>query len=201
MADDDVPAKPAAPSGGTGIEAPLIFVRGGTTTSAHDALMAKQRADTDQRRAIQDAKYRATERDPIGARMQSMKLGGQQSSAMVVLAIKHAKDNLFLDWIVCEVIQHGPDELILNMACPHCHAKNPGHEPDFKIHQSNRKWWLDPKPPRWMRDVGSDRIWVNPRDQSTVIVAGSVTTEDWIRCPGLGCTWVFKIDDSVIHSK
>jgi hypothetical protein len=197
MADDEKPAKPAEPSR---IEAPMIFIRGGTTTGAHDNMMAKQRADTDKRRAEQDAQFEATRRDPLSARMHSMKLGGQDHPK-VVLAIKHPKDNLFLDWIVCEVIQHGPEELILNMACPQCHAKNPGHEPDFKIHQSNRKWWLDPNPPKWMRDVGADRIWLNPRDQSTVVVAGSVTTEDWIRCPGLGCPWVFKIDDSVVHTK
>lgn len=196
MADDEKPA-----AGAVSHDAPMVFVKGGTTTSAYDAMIASQKADAERRRGIQDAQFKATREDPLAARMNSMKLGGQQSSAMVVLAIKHAKDQLFLDWIICEVIQHGPDELVLNMACPSCHAKNPGIEPDFKIHQSNRRWHLDPRPPKWMREVGSDRIWMNPKDQSTVLVAGSVTTDDWIRCPGLGCTWVFKIDDSVIYTK
>lgn len=197
MADDDVPAKPAEPA--TRIEAPLIFVKGGTTTARHDLLMAKQRADTDQRRAIQDRQFQATQEDPHGARMHSMKLGGQDSPKIVV-AVKHPKDNLVLEWIVCDLIDQG-DELVLNMACPACRARNPGHEPDFMIKQSNRKWYLDPRPPKWMRELGADRIWVNPVDGSTVIVAGSVTTEDWIRCPGLGCTWHFKLDDSVAFSK
>lgn len=200
------PASPEAPvaekATESRIELPIdMFVKGGTTRSSYDALLASQKADADRRRAIQDSKFRAAKADPTSARMMSMKLGGQSASAMVVLALKHPKDNVFLDWILCEVIQHGEDELVLNMACPRCHAKNPGNEPDFKIHQSNRSWWLDPRPPRWMRDIGTDRIWLNPKDQSTVTVAGSVTTQDWIRCPGLGCTWTFKIDDSVVYSK
>lgn len=192
MADDE--AKPATPA------APMVFTRGGTTSSSHDTLMAKLRADTEQRRAVQDQQYATAAADPLGARLHSMKLGGSQTSAVAVLAIKHPKDQLFLDWIIADILDQG-DELALNMACPTCHARNPGHEPDFKLHQRNRKWWLDPRPPRWMRDMGSDRIWVNPRDQSTVVVAGSVFCDEWIKCPGLGCTWTFKIDDSVIHSR
>ncbi len=192
MADDE--AKPAAPA------APMVFTKGGTTSSSHDLLMAKLRADTNERRSVQDQQFAAAKTDPLSARMHSMRLGGQQSSAMAVLAIKHRKDNMILDWVVCEILDQG-DELVLNMACPACHARNPGHEPDFKIHQSNRKWVLDPKPPRWMRDMGSDHIWVNPRDQSTVVIAGSVHCDEWIKCPGLGCTWVFKIDDSEIRER
>jgi hypothetical protein len=198
MADDDGPAKPAAPA--PSIEAPMLFMKGGTTTGAHDRLMAQQRADTDQRRAIQDRQFAVSQQDPLGARMRSMKLGGADSPKIVV-ALKHPKDNLYLDWIVCDLIDQG-DELILNMACPHCRVKNPGHEPDFMIRQSNRKWHLDrSRAPKWMREVGVDRLWINPVDGSTVVVAGTVTTEEWIRCPGLGCTWRFTIDDSVAYSQ
>jgi len=201
---DTPPASPKAPRVASppvvDFGAPDIFVKGGTTTSAWDNQLAQQRADTEARRAHQDAEYAQSKATPHEARMQSMKLGGSQSSAMAVLALKHAKDNIFLDWIICEVIDQG-DELALNMACPRCHAKNPGHEPDMLIRQSNRSWWLDPKPPKWMREVGSDRVWVNPKDGSTYVVAGSVHTQDWIKCTGLGCTWTFKIDDSVVHTK
>lgn len=183
------------------MEGPMIMVKGGTTRSSHDALMAQQRHDTEQRRAAQAAQYNAAQQSPLEARMTSMKLGGQQTSAMVVLAIKHKKDNLILDWIVCEVSQQGPDDMLLVVACPECHARNPDHEPAINILQSNRKWWLDPRPPKWMRDMGAERIWVNPVDGSTVVVAGSVTSQDWMRCPGLGCSWHFRIEDSVVHSK
>lgn len=197
MADDDKPAKPAEPS--PRIEAPMMFVRGGTTTAKHDVLMAKQRADTEQRRAIQDRQYQITREDPMAARMHSMKLGGADSPKIVV-AVKHPKELDFKEWIICDLLDQGTEK-VLNMRCPQCAAKNPGHEPDFMIKQSNRQWHFDPRPPRWMRDLGTDRIWVNPADGSTVVVAGSVTTDDWIRCPGLGCTWHFKVDDSVAYSK
>jgi len=49
--------------------------------------------------------------------------------------------------------------------------------------------------------MGAERVWVNPNDGSTIVVAGSVTTADWMRCPGLGCPLSFKIDDSVIYFK
>jgi hypothetical protein len=198
MADDEKPAKPAAPAR---IEAPMIFVRGGTTTGAHDAMMARQRADTDQRRATQDAQFEATRRDPLGARMHSMKMGGTQTSPSIVLAVKHPKDNIFVEWITCELSQQGPDDLLLVIACPRCHAERPDHEPGISILQSNRKWWLDTNPPKWMRLMGAERVWVNPNDGSTIVVAGSVTTADWMRCPGLGCPLSFKIDDSVIYFK
>jgi hypothetical protein len=197
MADDDVPAKPAA---APRIEAPMIFVKGGTTTAKHDLLMAKQRADTEQRRAVQDRQFQIAQEDPRNARMHSMKLGGP-NSPKVVVAVKHPKDKVYVEWIVCDLIDQG-DEKVLNMRCPQCAAKNPGHEPDFMIKQSNRKWDFDPtRAPKWMRDLGADRLWINPVDGSTVIVAGTVSTEDWIHCPGLGCTWHFKIDDSVAYSK
>lgn len=201
MADDDKPAKPAEPS--PRIEAPMIFVKGGTTSASHDLLMQKQRADTDQRRAILDRQYQITRQDPMGARMHSMKLGGPDC-AKIVLAIKHPKDNLILDWIECELTDQGepgaPDYVLI-IKCPHCVAKNPGHTENISVRQSNRKWYYDEKPPKWMRDMGSDRIWVNPVDGSTVIVAGSVTTDGWIPCGGLGCPWIFRIDDSMVYSK
>lgn len=180
----------------------MIFVRGGTTTAAHDLLMAKQRADTEQRRAVQDRQFQATREDPHGARMHSMKLGGADSPKIVV-AVKHPKDSTFLEWIICDLYdQGGEGEYVLNMRCPRCAAANPGHEPDFMVRQSNRKWYLDrTRAPKWMRDLGSDRLWINPRDGSTVVVAGTVTTEDWIPCPGLGCGLRYKIDDSVAYIK
>jgi len=133
MADDEKPAKPAAPAR---IEAPMIFVRGGTTTGAHDAMMARQRADTDQRRATQDAQFEATRRDPLGARMHSMKMGGTQTSPSIVLAVKHPKDNIFVEWITCELSQQGPDDLLLVIALsrgapgPRAGDQHPAIEPE-----------------------------------------------------------------------
>lgn len=188
-----------------------VWVRGGTTRSVYDRQLQAQVYDDEQRRKQQDETLRAPTtgvlpqhlRDrelngagPGQATVSTMRLGGSQGHAAIVLGLKHPKDNQILDWIVCELIVQ-PDELILNLACPRCAASGEldrVREQNIKIHQKNRMFWLDTR--------RQGEIWVNPTDvDEHHILAGTITTQDWIGCPNRGCGWKFKIDDSVVYSK
>lgn len=179
-----------------GIELPIDgWVRGGTTSLAHDQQVARERAEAEQRRAVQDRQFALARNKPNEARLNSMNLGGTDTHATVVLGIKHPKDNQVLDWIVCELSTQPRDdgdvELVLGMACPRCAQKNP-QDANFNFRQSHRMFWLDTK--------RAGQLWINPADTSEVVtLAGTITTKEWIPCPGLGCPLKFRIDDSILY--
>lgn len=186
------------------------WVKGGTTTGAYDRQVAARTFDAEVRRKQQDAEIRAQQTGvlpehlqskelhgdaPGNAKLNSMRLGSSHGHAAIVLGLKHPKDNQILDWITCELIVQ-PDELILNMACPRCAAsgeKDRVQDQNIKIHQKNRMFWLDTR--------RQGEIWVNPLDANEhFVLAGTITSQDWMTCPNRGCGWRFKIDDSVVYT-
>jgi hypothetical protein len=144
--------------------------------------------------------------DPSGTVLKTHRLGGQSSHASIVLALKHPKDDVFLDWITCELIQQGEDhdpnmELVLNLCCPRCILTEgrPTGESQIKIHQSNRMFYFTRRPPKWNK---TGHIWVNPKDPNEVVtLAGTIDMPEWASCGGLGCQWRFTIEDSVVHTR
>lgn len=188
------------------------FVKGGVTSTKHDNWLAKKLADAKRRRAEEDAKFKAAAKNPQHARIHQNKLGGLKNHPVAVLGIRHPKDHSIQDWMVCEITQNteaaeGVVDLMLMMQCPRCiftHHRPP-EETIMHIRQSNRMWHLDRRtkaersPNPIMRICAGD-LWVNPEEKGEVhIVAGMVTTDDWCHCPI--CDWVFKIDDSIVHTK
>lgn len=188
------------------IEAPMAaWVKGGTMTSAYAKELAARDYDAEQRRKLQDEQMRATRTGrlpgalqtrelaagpPGVAKLSSLKLGGRNTHASVVLGIRHPKDNLIQDWIICELSaepkEDGGQELVLIVACPKCERDR-----QMTIRQSNRMFYLDTR--------RQGEIWVNPTDPNEIVtLAGTITTHDWIKCPG--CGWRFKVDDSVVRS-
>lgn len=166
------------------------WVRGGTVSSAHEKELQKSRAEAEQRRRQQDEQFRVARENPLEARMHSLRLGGQQSTLMIVLEIQNS-DRVAVEWIKCELIVH-PEELVLNMACPRCLQRDP-QTPNFMIRQSNRRFELDTR--------RQGEIWVNPTDPTDLVtLAGSINLTEWARCPGLGCEWKFKIENSVLRN-
>lgn len=222
MSDDKKVAQHGL-SRSTPLVAPMGFVKGGTTSAREDERVAALHADTHRRRAMEDSRFRAARAHAphdlkqlrntgISARMNQMSLGGADSHAMVVLGLKHKKDNQILDWITCEISVQGAEadaELLLIICCPQCVFRHGRHPQDSQltIRQSNRKFYLDQRTrnerqPNAKLGFCAGEPWVNPSDPDEVItVAGMVTTEDWIKCPNLGCSWEFKIDDSVVHTR
>lgn len=174
-------------------------------------MMEAKQADAKKRRAEEDAKLAAAQANPMEAKVYQRKLGGRREHPVAVLGIRHPKDHLILDWMVCEITQQttldGKLDLMLMMQCPRCIRTyhRPPDETIMHIRQSNRMWHLDQRK-KGERAVNpimqtcAGELWVNPEDKSeVVIVAGMVTTDDWCRCPL--CDWQFRLDDSIIYTR
>jgi DNA-directed RNA polymerase subunit RPC12/RpoP len=230
MADDPTPAAKPLPV----LDAPMAaWVKGGTTTLKYDLDQEREHAEAEARRDAQDAQQQIVRQNPTEARMHSMKLGGRSTSTMIVLGIRHPKDNQILWWQTCELSMQPNDELHCMQcghhweptgthagltACPKCQSqmlKHVHHDPELvlqmvcmrcwqrgvrmdkaqmQIRQSHRMFWLNEK--------RKGELWVNPDDPTEVVtLAGTITTEGWVKCSGLGCTWEIAIDDSVVRTK
>jgi len=201
MGDDAAPKKE--------VELPLMsFVRGGTTSAGHDALIAKSDAEARGRQQQYDAMTQASADAGEASRQYTNKLGGFSSHAAIVLALRNRKDAKIENYLMCELTDQG-DHLELNMICPHC-AATPGASwrSQFKVSQANRGWSLDtrtasqrkPNPvvPANQGWVAGD-IWRNPEPPHEVLtIAGTITTHGPIKCPT--CGWTFNIDDSIVIS-
>jgi len=204
MVDDEKAS--AAPSGGS-IELPLdAWVKGGSTTSAHDLAEQKIKADAASRRQQQDAMYGLSQKRPAEARMSSMKLGGLSSHPSIVLWIKNPKEMDPKDFMLCELSSQPGDspgavELVLMMQCPRCVMKRGRRADDaiFHVRSTNRKFWFEERAPKWLEQRWQGRLWINPENPGeTCMVAGTINMTEQAHCPG--CDWVFVIDDSVVRT-
>lgn len=203
MADDDTAAKP----GGGTIEVPLdAWVKGGTQSWADEVAQQKMHADAEKRRREQDAMYGISQKVPGEARLASMKLGGASSHPSIVLWLKVPKEDEPQEFMLCELSSQEGDrpgtvELILMMQCPRCIQKR-GHLPEqsiFHIRQSNRMFYFDQKPPKWLEAKWKGSLWINPKDpRETCLVAGTIHMHEHAHCPV--CDWTFAIDDSIVHT-
>lgn len=188
-----------------------------------DMRVAQLHADAEQRRALEDRRFREArehsstnlkqlKKTGTSARINELSLGGRRTHASVVLGLKHPKDGQILDWIACELSTQGEGdeaELVLIVCCPRCIFSRGRHpeESQLTIRQSNRMFHLDQRTrserkPNTLLGFCAGDAWINPKDPNEVYtVAGMITTDDWIKCSHLGCTWEFKIDDSVVHTR
>jgi uncharacterized C2H2 Zn-finger protein len=188
------------------IHAPMAaWVRNGSTSGRHDKMQLAKRADAEKRRAEEDQKFALARSNPHEAKIHQKKLGSRKEHPCAVLAIKHPKDGTVNHWMVCEVTNQGED-LLLMMQCPRCiyTYKRAPDDSIMHIRSSHRKWHLDQrtKESRALNPITrtcAGELWIDPDDQSAILVAGTVTTEDWCKCPV--CSWEFKIDDSVVYTR
>lgn len=170
------------------------WVRGGTTSSAHDAAQAAAEADAEARRAHQDEMRRLAGEAPQEARLHSMDLFSS-SRPSIVLAIMSPKKIDPEGWITCELTattkEDGEPDLILVMACPACFVNHGTAQAQVTLRQSHTGFTLD--------TARAGQIWFDPYDRTPVLLAGEITLHKWVKCPGLGCPWSFMIDRSRMY--
>jgi hypothetical protein len=197
------------------LEAPTAaWVKGGTTRLSYDLQLKRDYADAEARRDAEAARHASVANDPVHGRVYSRRLLNKNEHASVVLGLVHPKDKRILDWIECELIDHhgpgaGADEFILQLCCPQCVWKRGQHlqNAQIKIHQTHRMFYIDQRTrkerqPNKLLNFCAGDIWQNPEQPEQFIhIAAMITTNEWISCGGYGCTWRFKIDDSVVHSE
>lgn len=171
------------------------FVRGGTISSGYEAELAQKKADAEARRAHQDRERLQAQKDKRARFSTIADLGSHQHHAVVVLEFLNS-DRKAEEFIVCELFaaQGGdPSELSLNMCCPFCAPVVGSGEAQFKFSNKHRSFELD------QRRAGE--LWVNPKDASEFYtLAGSINLDEAVTCPGLGCAWRFRIDNSVVFT-
>lgn len=201
-------------------QAPTMFTRGGTTTTAWDNEIKRQLHDSAERRRIQDAKAAAARQsianpDPLEvARMNTLKLGGHSDHAVIVLELRH-RDGSVQDWEVCELSVIGGSRVgvqgantsddagfSLTMVCPRC-VLTRGRKMELSqltLRSTQKRMSFRPNVvPKWMRSASN--LWVNPNQPGEVYqVAGSVDCDELCVCDHEGCGFRFKIDDSVVVS-
>lgn len=188
------------------ITAPLAsWVKNGSTSGRHDKFMLAKKADAEKRRGEEDKKFELAAAKPNQAKVHQHKLGSRKEHPCAVLAVKHPKDGSVDHWMICEITQQ-EDALLLMMQCPRCIFTH-GRPPDdsiMHIRSTHRTWHLDQRKkterkPNPIHGTCAGELWVNPDEGEAVLVAGTVTTEDWCKCPI--CAWEFKIDDSVVYTR
>ncbi len=193
MTDDNKPAESAAPRT---VEAPMTsFVRGGTVSSTYERGLAERKANAEKRRDEEAARFSALQQDPMGARMARPFGADANEMPAIVLEIRNS-DNVAVEFIKCEILAGttpDPTELVLCMACPHCARRFGQSEANFKFSNKHKRFELD------QRRAGE--LWVNPKNpREFYTLAGTIHLTEAVTCPGLGCAWRFKIDDSVVKT-
>lgn len=193
--------------------APMAWVKGGTTTLAHDQQQQRQRAEAEVRRNAEAERHRIAYQNPVEARVHTAGLFDQQQHAMIVLGFKSKKENDIFDWMMCELVQalnpstNEPD-MMLQMVCIHCMKRRglSAGDAQFRLWKTHREWSLDQRTleqraahPLKLPVAGE--IWFNPeRHEQVITVAGTITTHGWVTCAGTAC-WSFRIDDSVLYTR
>lgn len=176
-----------------------VLVKGGTTSLAWDQEKARQRASADARRQLQDRQQAAAEAQ--GARLYSHKLFDKQVGRTVLeYRMGRTRDSILKLYCIAEVFLLPLEtgfEYAFTMECPKCIGRG-SHPEDaiMLVRQSNRDFVFDMTP----ADKGGKRFaaWLDPDTGESVILAGSITTKDRIRCAALGCEWSVRIDDNVV---
>ena len=170
-----------------------VWVRGGTTTSRFDNLIAKQHADAEARRAEQDADRAAVRNE--GARMYSHNFTDSISDPKVILRFNDTKLGVDIE-MMCElVLDDVSGENLLLFLCPDCLARGiPSDLAQRRVSERARAWHLD------TRDRGKmgryTDAWGRPQ---MYLKAGTIVDTDILRCPEFGCTFACKIDGNIMR--
>jgi len=181
--------------------APVGIVKGGTTSSRYDAEMQKSEQEAQRRRIVQDAMYaKADAPRQLG---ESVRFGSRrlinETTPRLVLSYMN-KDNTVRQQAVSELatssIPGRPEEIETNftLVCPRCVARGvPQGQAQMHIRDSHRKFFLDE---RKRGVVTVEYAWGT---RQAVLIAGTVTCQDIIRCSNHNCDFACRIDDSRIY--
>ena len=182
---------------------PTVIMRGGTVSLRQETEWAKHRAEADQRRAIDDEQRRTQ-----GARQtaegfevsQQLSMGKMVNSLSpkLVLHYMNRDGSVYQD---CESeITQIPDETnaskmitMFAMVCPRCVSRGrPQGLSQMLIRDSHRKFYIDDrkKGPQPLMDAWGMR--------KQIIVAGTVSCDDIIKCTSEGCDYRCRINNSEV---
>lgn len=180
-----------------------MFVKGGTTTSVHDAYMAAQEADARERRRVDDQeKAIARERGlAAGNPYEIATIYENQFTPHPEISVAHVplfymsrtgKEVEFVGQGDIVLVENPAfqDELALILFCPRCKQRLPAAHSIVTVRQSNRRWELD------QRTAGE--ACVDP-DGEFYRSAGRVMGDEKFTCPR--CSWRAIVSDNKVWSE
>jgi hypothetical protein len=181
---------------------PIGIVRGGTTSSRHDAEVARRRADAERRRAHQDRMYET--RDAAVKRGDAARIGAvsfvDQETPRLVLNYLNDDKTLrqqALSEITLVPVPGRPSEweTTFTAVCPKCVQRGEGMDnAQMFIRDTHRKFTLDER--RKGEVVVVDFVFPDgEKYQTHVIIAGTVSVHDIVKCDNR-CGYRCRIEDS-----
>lgn len=184
---------------------PMGIVKGGTSSSAYDNQIAKEKAEEDGRRAREDAKFavaqRGVQQTPEGlivSRMGSANFVGRDSLWLVLYYLK--SDGTVRQECKSEITMIGGEkqgeiDSMFAMVCPRCLERGvPQGRSQMMIRNSHRQFHIDE------RRKGDVVVLTDPWGrQHPVILCGTVSCDDVIRCDNYNCTYAVRIENSNVR--
>lgn len=190
--------KPAAPL------APLGLVKGGSTSSRFDRTVQREEHRAERarnaersRRAVAAQGLQQTPQGLVHSTMAEHTSMGRETPRIVLTFLK--RDRSIRQQCVCEVLATvGPDgdpRLSLTMVCPRCVARGiPQGQAQLIIRDDHRKFWIDDKRKGQIEEV------ISPGEPTEyIVICGTITAQDRIRCSHHNCDFVCKIDGSNVY--
>lgn len=179
----------------------MALVKGGTTSSAYDRQLAEAKDNAEQRRAHQDRQFEMGARgiqDGEAASLHSMRLKDQGTPSLVLEYM--ARDKTVRQECIGEfTMVPMPDgqgmEPMFTLVCPRCLERGvPSDDAQLMVRNSHRRFDLDE------RKKNTIKVVTNPvtGEPIPIILAGTITCDDIIRCSNFNCNWAVRIDDSKV---
>lgn len=196
MSDDQKASPPAnAPT------APEIIVRGGTTSARYDQEMARRRLDAERRRRLEDRRHvqarAGAQMTPEGFTVARIGQRGISTESPRLVLNYLNKDKTIRQQAIGEITQlampSGELATMFTMVCPACVSRGvPQAEAQMMINDKHRKFYLDE------RKRGPVRL-DTPDGPLVVIICGTVSVDDRIRCNNVNCGYSCRINDSNVY--
>ncbi len=177
--------------------APMVMMKGGSSTGNYDKMMAKKTADAEARRDHQDKQIAASGqqmgKDGSVARLGSRSMVNADSPRLVLKYLN--KDRSVRQECISEITnvngaKQGTLDTMFSLVCPKCLERGiPQGEAQLFIRDSHRKFDLDPT-------KGGPVVVNTVVGRQMVLVCGVVSVRDIIKCSNYNCTWSVRIDNS-----
>jgi hypothetical protein len=195
------------------IAAPLGLVKGGTTSAAYDEMLKASEWDANRRRATADRQAQIAQR---GARQgEAARLGSTSflRGAPRAVFFYLNRDGTIRQECVSEITmiegnEPGKLDLMFTIVCPRCLERGvPQGHSQCQVRSSHRRFHIREDP--HTIKMGTERVLLGkgqvvklstPDGQPwPVIVCGSITCDDVIRCDNYNCDWAVRIDESRVY--
>jgi len=180
---------------------PTIIVKGGTSRGSYDREVQRRKADAEHRRQKQDAMYRR--RDHARQHGDIARIGEtsllNQSSPRLVLNYLNADGSLRQQCkseitVVPKKDRPNEWETVFALVCPRCLERGlPAGESQMLVRDSHRKFDIDERKKGTV--IMLDYAWGY---REPVVIAGTVTCHDVIRCSNYNCNYAVRIEDSKV---